>query len=120
MATEAKDLVRRAIGDAAGLTIKAQIRRATANLGYGDDAWRIREALYGRAGSWSAAALDDLRRRFAAWRQHEIAAHSGAENEHGKPALAQRLDAVRRGLTELQRQVDELAAEIVAVDGAPR
>ena len=43
-AAEARDIVRRAAGDASGLTIKGQVRRAALNLGYPADAWRVREA----------------------------------------------------------------------------
>ncbi|MGI4764664.1 MAG: hypothetical protein ACRYGP_06325 [Janthinobacterium lividum] len=72
-ATEAREIVRRAVGDAAGLTIKAQLRQAARNLGYVGDTWRLREALYRRAGTWCSGALEDLRRRFTAWRQKERA-----------------------------------------------
>ncbi len=115
IAAEARDLVRRAAGDVVGLTIAAQIRQAARHLGYQSDDWRPRELWYGRCAS--SAALDDLRRRFAAWREHEIAARSGAESDYGRPALAQRLDAFRSGLSELQRLVDELAAEVALPDG---
>ena len=108
-------MVRRAIGDAAGLTIKAQIRQATVHLGYGADAWRVREALYGRAGSWNPGALDDLRRRFAAWQQQASVNAGPGEAVHF--TLAQRLDAIRAGLAELARRVDDLVAAVVG--GAP-
>ena len=104
-AAEARDLVRRAVGDASGLTIKGQIKRATENLGYPVGAWRPREAWYSRAGRWTAAALDDLRRRFTAWRDREAA-------RTARGTLAQRVAAVRRLLTDLDRQVAGLEAEV--------
>ncbi|WP_237483011.1 hypothetical protein [Lichenibacterium dinghuense] len=55
----------------AGKTVAAQVRQAARHLGYAADDWRVREAWYGRAESWSAAALDELRRRYAAWRDRE-------------------------------------------------
>lgn len=97
--------MRRAVGDAAGLTIKAQVRQAARNLGFPAESWRPREAFYGRAGGWSAAALDDLRRRFAAWQEREAAAPS---------TLARRVGEVRRLLAELEREVAGLEAEVAA------
>lgn len=105
IATEARDIVRRAVGDAAGLTIKAQLRQAARNLGYVGDAWRLREALYRRAGAWCSAALEDLRRRFAAWRQKERTRVAPA-------ALYQRMTAMRDGLAELQRRFGDLEIEV--------
>ena len=69
IATEAHQIVRRAAGGASGLTVKGQIRQAARNLGYAADSWRIREAWYGRAGSWSAQAIRDLQDRFKSWRE---------------------------------------------------
>ncbi len=99
--------MRRAVGDATGLTIKAQVRQAARNLGFPPESWRPREAFYGRAGGWSAAALDDLRRRFAAWREGEAAEPSD---------LARRVCEVRRLLTELEREVTGLEAEVAAAN----
>ncbi len=110
VAAEARDIVRRAVGDATGLTIKAQVRQAARNLGFPAESWRPREAFYGRAGGWSAAAVDDLRQRFAAWQ--------GREREVAAPhTLAQRVGAVRRLLTELERQVAGLEAEVAGAHG---
>ncbi len=108
VAAEARDIVRRAVGDATGLTIKAQVRQAARNLEFPAESWRPREAFYGRAGGWSAAAVDDLRQRFAAWQEREVAAPH---------TLAQRVGAVRRLLTELERQVAGIEAEVAGSHG---
>lgn len=97
--------MRRAAGDVVGKTVAAQVRQAARHLGYAADDWRVREAWYGRAGAWSAAAVDDLRQRFAAWRE----AAAGAA---GPSALAERVAGVRRCLLLLTREVDALEAEI--------
>ncbi len=104
--------MRRAAGDVVGKTVAAQVRQAARHLGYPADDWRVREAWYGRAGAWSAAAVDDLRRRFAAWREREACAPAPS-------TLAQRVGAVRRLLTELEQQVAGLEAEVdrMLVDG---
>ena len=94
--------MRRAAGDVVGKTVAAQIRQAARHLGYGADDWRVREAWYGRAGSWSAAALDDLRRRSEAWQGREAAPST----------LAQRVGELRRLLTELNLEVAKLEAEV--------
>ena len=102
-AAEAREIVRRAVGDAAGLTVKGQVRRAAQNLGYPADAWRVREAFYNRAGSWSAAALDELRRRFAAWR---------ASATQGPSVLAEHVAAIRRLLVEVERRLAAIEAQL--------
>ncbi|RYC33067.1 hypothetical protein D3273_04090 [Lichenibacterium minor] len=103
-------LVRRAAGDVAGKTVAAQVRQAARHLGYPPESWRVREAWYGRAGGWSAAAVDDLRQRFAAWREREQPAGIPTEPS----TLAQRVGEVRRLLTELERQVAGLEAEVAS------
>ena len=112
VAAEARDIVRRAAGDTAGKTIAMQIKRATENLGYAAAAWRIREAWYSRAGTWSAAALAELRERAATWRERTTTTIAA-----GPATLAQRVSGVRRLLTDLMRQVDELEAEVSRVVG---
>ena len=67
IAVEAQDMVLKAAGDVAGLTIQGQLRKACRALGYRDGHWRIRAAWYGEAESWSAKALEDLRARYRAW-----------------------------------------------------
>ena len=105
-AAEARDAVRRAVGDASGLTVKGQIRQAARNLGYPADSWRVREAWYGRAGHWAPAALDDLRARASAWRER---ARSFAERPlHGtrdRHALARHLGAVRECMARIERHL---------------
>lgn len=100
--------MRRAAGDVVGKTVAAQVRQAARHLGYPPDDWRVLEAWYGRAGSWSAAAVDELRRRYAAWREREAVAGAAAFPS----TLAQRVVAVRRLLDELARQVAGLEAEV--------
>lgn len=79
IATEAQQIVRRAVGSASGLIVKAQIRQAARNLGYAADSWRIREAWYGRAGNWSAQAVRDLQDRFVAWRDRDAGRQKGRD-----------------------------------------
>ena len=97
-------MVRRAAGNVVGKTVAAQVRQAARHLGYATDDWRVREAWYGRAGSRSAAAVDELRGRSTAWRETATAAA-----EPG--TLAQWVAAVRQLLDELGRQVAGLEAE---------
>ena len=96
-----------AAGDVAGKTVAAQVRQAARHLGYPAESWRVREAWYGRAGAWSAAAVDDLRERFTTWRARET----------GPSTLAQRVGEVRRLLVELDRQVAGLEAEVAGMHG---
>lgn len=110
VATEARDLVRRATGDVAGKTVAAQVRQAARHLGYPAESWRVREAWYGRAGAWSAAAVDELRQRFATWRD-------GQPERTVPVTLAQRVGEVRRLLVELDRQVVGLEAEVAGMHG---
>lgn len=60
-----------------GETIKAQQRRAWEALKR-PPFWRLRAAWYGEAGSWSAVAADDLRRRDAERRRKEAKARDQA------------------------------------------
>ena len=67
LALEAQTIVRGAAEPIApGETVKAQMRRAWTALGR-PPMWRLRAAWYGEAGSWSAAAFEDLRGRYRAW-----------------------------------------------------
>lgn len=67
VAIEAQEMVLKAAGNTAGLTIKGQLRKAARALGYADGSWRIKAAWYFEAGSWSAAAFEDLRARYRAF-----------------------------------------------------
>ena len=93
-----------------GKTVAAQVRQAARHLGYPADDWRVREAWYGRAGAWSAAAVDELRRRHTAWRDR-------ADVMTDPLTLAQRVGAVRLLLTELERHVAVLEAEVAHLHG---
>ncbi len=107
--------MRRAVGDASGLTVKGQIRQAARNLGYAADSWRVREAWYGRAGHWTPAALDDLRARASAWREGEQARAADDDRPRGtrdRHALARHLGAVRDCLARIERHLVELEAEM--------
>ncbi|RYC29294.1 hypothetical protein D3273_24600 [Lichenibacterium minor] len=107
VAAELRDLVHQAAGNVVGKTVAAQVRQAARHLGYPAESWRVREAWYGRAGAWSATAVDDLRRRFAAWRARET----------GPSTLAQRVGEVRRLLVDLDRQIAGLEAEVAGMHG---
>ena len=73
IAFEARRYVKDAAGPIhAGESIKAQLRRSAANLAPVPH-WRVRAAWYGEAGSWSAAAMDDLRARWRAWKAKQEA-----------------------------------------------
>ena len=96
-----------AAGGVAGKTVAAQVRQAARHLGYSAESWRVREAWYGRAGGWSAAAVEDLRRRFAAWREKE-----DAREALGPTASDQGVAAVLRRLARLKREVAALEAEV--------
>jgi len=54
-----------------GEVVKAQMRRAARALKYPDGDWRIRAAWYCEAGCWSAAAFEELRERYGAWRERQ-------------------------------------------------
>lgn len=107
--------MRRAAGVVTGKTVAAQIRQAMRNLDYAADTWRIREAWYGRAGGWSAATIDDLRRRFAAWQEEEGARSSAERHLHGdtgRHALEMHLSSVRKHLAEVERRLVLIEGEI--------
>ncbi|RYC29903.1 hypothetical protein D3273_21765 [Lichenibacterium minor] len=112
VAAELRDLVHQAAGGVAGKTVAAQVRQAARHLGYPAESWRVREAWYGRGGGWSAAAVDDLRGRFTAWRKYEAAVTAT-----GSSSLAQRVGEIRRLLTELERQIAGLEAEVAGMHG---
>ena len=101
IASEAQQIVRRAAGNASGLIVKGQIRQAARNLGYAADSWRVREAWYGRAGTWSAQAIRDLQDRFLAWRERDDCRKSAQ-------------DAIDRALLEQTRA--RYVADLAAID----
>ena len=103
VAAEVRDIVRQAAGSVAGKTVAAQVRQAARHLGYGADDWRVREAWYGRAGSWNAAIVDEMRRRFVAWRAHSTL---------GPTVLAEHANAIRRLLVEVERRLDAIEAQL--------
>ncbi|MGI4763948.1 MAG: hypothetical protein ACRYGP_02600 [Janthinobacterium lividum] len=106
-----RDIVRQAAGSVTGKTVAAQIRQAARHLGYAADDWRVREAWYSRAGAWSAAAVEDLRHRFAAWRESERA-------QLAPVALTERMAAMRDGLAEVQRRFGDLEVEVARMLGS--
>ena len=108
IAAEARSIVREAAGRSSGLIVKGQIRQAARNLGYPADSWRVREAWYGRAGSWSAQAIRDLQGRFITWREREAAraASDLAARAARDLALLENARAARRAELELvDRQI---------------
>jgi hypothetical protein len=109
---EARRIVHQAAGDASGLTIKGQIRQAARHLGYAADSWRVRDAWYGRAGSWNAAALRDLQGRFSRWRAGEGTRPVAITGPSALPMLALQVGAIRRSLSDLMRQVVDLEASV--------
>ena len=109
---EAKRIVHQAVGDASGLTIKGQIRRAARHLGYAADSWRVREAWYGRAGSWDPAALRDLQERFSHWRAGQGTRSIITDQVGALPTLALQVGAIRQALRDLTRQVADLEASV--------
>ncbi len=103
--------MRRAAGGVVGQTAAAQVRQAARHRGYAADDRRFAEAWHGRFGSWSAAAVDEQRTRFTAWREREAAVGAA-----GASALARRVGEVRRLLAEAEREVASLEAA-VAIGG---
>ena len=102
VAAELRDLVHKAAGDVAGKTVAAQVRQAARHLGYPAESWRVREAWYGRAGGWSAAAVDDLRRRVVAWREK-------GRGRAGSDALVRRIHDLRASFAQFDRDLAVLA-----------
>lgn len=96
VAAEAQRMVRNAARPVpAGETVKGQLRRACRALGYRDGDWKIRSAWYGEAGSWSAAAFEELRSRYAAWDERNAASAQKKLDDAAQwyAALAERLEA---------------------------
>lgn len=82
IAVEAQEIVLKAAGQAAGRTITAQMNHAAEALGYRRGYWRIHEAWYGRAGSWSAKALEELRERYRSWEEKQLRRADAADLKH--------------------------------------
>jgi hypothetical protein len=109
-----------------GDTVKAQQRRAWEALGR-PTWWRLRAAWYGEAECWSAAAVEDMRRRERARREREANARDQARElgsvyagivdrmladgaNVDSPEVARLLDAAR-ALGHLDRSVDRPRGE---------
>jgi len=73
LAMEAQEMVMDAASANAGDSIGRQIRNASRALGYSDGNWRVRAAWYGEAGSWSGVAIEELRARYARWKEKQRA-----------------------------------------------
>lgn len=118
LATQAQEMVRHAAEPIPpGETVKGQLRRSARALGYGDWSWRIEAAWYGRADSWSAAAFEELRARYALWskRQSSLAQKEVANYAAKYAADANRLEAkdedfYRSEIARLRAMVDQLSA----------
>ena len=108
--TECQGYVRDA-GEPGGGTIKAQQNRAAENLGYPRGHWRIREAWYGEAGSWSCWAVEELRLRYDNWK-----AATEREARHISTEQRKRLSSLRYALAETDP--DAFGPEIAALDDA--
>ena len=67
-----------------GETVAAQMRKSWERLGR-PKWWRLKAAWYGEAGSFSAAAAQDIQNRFLAWREAEAKrSTSAAETERAR------------------------------------
>lgn len=82
----------------AGETVKMQMARASKNLGLPD--WRVREAWYGGAGSWSASAMQELR-----------AACARIEHVKANALEAKDADFYRQEIDRLRALADQLGGE---------
>ena len=108
IAIEARNMVRTAAAPVpAGETIKGQLRRACRALGYRDGDWRIRAAWYSEAGSWSAAAFEELRERYRSWSEKQKRAA-----DRNEQALATLMQALASRLE--QNDAEFFAADIDA------
>jgi hypothetical protein len=108
-------MVRDAAQPSPGDTVKSQRRRAARALGYGDGSWRIRSAWYGEAASWSATAFEELRRKYAAWKERQSKSAEAELAKYGalNAALAERLEAMdpdfyRTEIARLRNLVERL------------
>jgi len=91
----------------AGETVKGQLRRAARALGYGDGDWHITYAWYGRAGSWSATAFEELRSRYSVWKARQSA---NADAEKQKLAVLYLAMADRLEANDAEFHRDDVAA----------
>lgn len=99
---------------APGETIKAQMRRAWAELGR-PPMWRVRAAWYGEAGSWTAAAFEDLRMRSRAFcARQEARAHERADL--CRAAMAAHRESLAASRPVVHRELVDAA--IAVLDGA--
>jgi hypothetical protein len=120
IAIEAQDIVLESAKPIpAGKNVAWQMREACRHLGYNDGHWRVRAAWYGEAGSWSAAALEDLRSRYEKWKARQA---SLADAEQKKlatlfTALAKSNGSDNAGLDS--KDVDRIVAMArrLSVDG---
>jgi len=110
IAREAQTLVRQAAGETSGLIVAAQIQKAAKALGYPATSWRIREAWYGRAGSFSAQAIADLQQRYFRWREQEQARAQAAGIRQAAADRALLQEIRRKHLAELAKIESRLAA----------
>ena len=119
IASEAQRIARDAATPiSAGDTIKAQLRRAWVNLGR-PAYWRVRAAWYGESGCWSAAAFEDFRARYRAWRERQ--------EEKGRTEAAtlfrlllERRDALAAIDSEFHRdEIERLSRALRAMGGNP-
>ena len=107
IAAEAQQMVLRAAGDTAGLTIKGQLRKAARALGYSDGSWRIRAAWYGEAETWSAKAMRDLEARYRVWDERQARLAEAADQ---KLAALQKAGFGDRDAEFRQARVERIAS----------
>ncbi|WP_336800348.1 hypothetical protein [Kaistia sp. MMO-174] len=77
LASDMKTIVYAAADPRPGETVKAQIRKAWAALGF-PSFWRVKAAWYGEAGCWSGEAVRDFQMRDLIRRRKEEAARAQA------------------------------------------
>lgn len=110
LATDMKTIVYAAADPRPGETVKAQIRKAWAALGF-PSFWRVKAAWYGEAGCWSGEAVRDFQVRDAARRRKEEAAR-----EHANQAVASLV--ALRGQYLAAPDADFHREQVVAIDAA--
>lgn len=116
IATELEGLVKSAASPPrVGELPSAQIRRAWAALGK-PDWWRVRAAWYGQAHEgWPVGVVDDLRRRYAAWKRESQEAAARDRSREDTAAVAA-LASLRSRLAEADPEF--FGEQIAAIDAA--
>ena len=97
-----------------GETVAAQMRRSWERLGR-PKWWRLKAAWYGEAGSFSAAAAQDIQHRFVAWREADARrAASSAELERVRQGALRR-ETLERSRADIAAQLAKIEAQLALV-----